>query len=501
MKEIIDIFPNKNECCLLIKSAFDENFCKQLIAEKINSFKAASTHYPTSYRNNERQVVDNEILSAILFEKIEKYIPDKIEVTGISEDEHGTWKLESLNSRIRFCKYGENQYFNKHLDGVHFISKDKQSKLTFMIYLNGNEEFDGGRTLFFNSKVDNKVIGSYEPAQGDLMIFDHNFWHSGETVRSGNKYILRSDIIYKKMNKVEGDEDEEKRFCGEGHLGYIWAITQFNEKLVTSGRDRIIKVWSEDGKKVRDLNGHKNSVLSLLAFDGETIISASRDQSIRIWKKIDKKDIFLLKQDLRYHEGTVLCLCKMNDTSFVSGGADGMMNFINVDGYLESELKGHDDWIWDVVKIGSNHIASISEDGSVKTWNFKTKKHIMTWKEGLPVNSITVINEHQVLLGLLDGALVRLEFHLKVGGFKELQRKKCHDGIIRSLVVDDKYIYSGSEDNTLKIWGKEDLLFVGLHRHKNFVQDICVFKDSVISVSYDGKIKKIKKPNMLKGFL
>ena len=118
--------------------------------------------------------------------------------------------------------------------------------------------------------------------KGDLIIFDHNLWHSGEEVLNGEKYILRSDIIYQ---KIEGIEQLEEGFCAEGHLGYIWTATIIDDKLITSGRDKKIKIWSKEGNKMSEITGHGNSILSLITFDKNTIISASRDTTIKIWKR------------------------------------------------------------------------------------------------------------------------------------------------------------------------------------------------------------------------
>ncbi|MDF1698760.1 MAG: 2OG-Fe(II) oxygenase [Saprospiraceae bacterium] len=489
MKEVRNILPDRKECCLLIKGAFDADFCDEIIATRKGSFKKASTHYPTSYRNNERQVIDTEELSVQLFQEIKKYIPRELTTIGISKQEQGEWKLDSLNTRIRVCRYLPNQYFNKHLDGVHYVSDMKQSKLTFMIYLNGNEDFEGGRTLFFNSKEDNEIIGSYAPEKGDLIIFDHNLWHSGEMVLAREKYILRSDIIYQKMHGLDRDEIG---FCSEGHLGYIWTATIFNNHLITSGRDRKIKVWSKNGKKVAEFTSHKNSVLSLIVFDENIILSASRDATIKKWKVTDNYS-FHLEYSLNYHEGTVLALCKINDSEFYSGGSDGVLNQINIGGELVNRIKAHNEWIWDVAKIDKEYYATISEDGSIKIWRYNTFKCVAIWKEDVPINSI-VIEGGKIFVGRLDGVIIKLEFKTSDKTIEEIVRKKCHHGIIRKLALDDTYLYSASEDNSLKIWTKEELNCVDLVEHKNFVQDIALFDDSIITVSYDGEIHKRKKP-------
>lgn len=280
MKETLNLLPNRKEFCILIKSAFSNEFCDAIINQKKEFFKKANTHYPTSYRNNERQIDDNSQLSEKLFSIIRDYIPEKITVDGISDYEKGNWKLKKLNPRIRICRYLSNQYFHKHLDGVFYQSEKEQSKLTFMIYLNSHDEFEGGRTLFFKSKENNEIIGSYKPVKGDLIIFDHNLWHSGETIKKGEKYILRSDIIYK---KISTNGRIKKRPYQEGHLGYIWTAINFNNHLVTSGRDKKIKIWNNDGEKTTELLAHENSVINLLNLNNQLLVSSSRDTSIKIW--------------------------------------------------------------------------------------------------------------------------------------------------------------------------------------------------------------------------
>lgn len=69
-----------------------------------------------------------------------------------------------------------------------------------MIYLNsavGN--FTGGRTLFYNNMTTKEILAEYVPKQGDLIIFDHNIWHEGEKLDSGQKFVMRSDFIYERI--------------------------------------------------------------------------------------------------------------------------------------------------------------------------------------------------------------------------------------------------------------------------------------------------------------
>ena len=56
-----------------------------------------------------------------------------------------------------------------------------------MIYL--NDDFEGGETTFEQFTV--------QPKKGTALIFHHPIKHAGEQIRSGVKYALRTDVMYK----------------------------------------------------------------------------------------------------------------------------------------------------------------------------------------------------------------------------------------------------------------------------------------------------------------
>jgi hypothetical protein len=140
--EIENLLPQSKYTCFVIPSLFSQTECEELLSSEVKqSFQKAISNYPTYYRNNERLVIDNEILSNKLFEKVKPYLPETINTNSKIQSENGLWTLSQLNNRLRFCKYSANQYFHRHLDGVHYRSETEQSKLTFMIYLNSATDF------------------------------------------------------------------------------------------------------------------------------------------------------------------------------------------------------------------------------------------------------------------------------------------------------------------------------------------------------------------------
>ena len=60
--------------------------------------------------------------------------------------------------------------------------------MSFLVYL--NERFTGGETDILD-------IGVVTPKAGLALCFRHHLIHEGRTVRSGIKYVLRTEIMYR----------------------------------------------------------------------------------------------------------------------------------------------------------------------------------------------------------------------------------------------------------------------------------------------------------------
>ncbi len=133
-------------------------------------------------RNNERVIVDDVALGMGLFEKAKPLLP----ATWFD------WEIVGLNERFRFYRYDPGQYFARHTDGYFERENGERSHLTFMVYL--NEDFAGGETNFGRISGPLKVV----PQTGMALVFYHGLVHEGASVLHGRKYVLRSDVMYRR---------------------------------------------------------------------------------------------------------------------------------------------------------------------------------------------------------------------------------------------------------------------------------------------------------------
>jgi predicted 2-oxoglutarate/Fe(II)-dependent dioxygenase YbiX len=132
-------------------------------------------------RNNDRVMIDDPGLAALLFERARPFLVPR-------------WRghdLLGFNERFRYYRYKPGQYFAPHYDGAFQRDNGDLSFFTFMVYL--NEFFDGGTTNFLDRQPPLVV----RPAAGLALVFYHRQLHEGEVVVSGTKYVLRTDVMYR----------------------------------------------------------------------------------------------------------------------------------------------------------------------------------------------------------------------------------------------------------------------------------------------------------------
>jgi prolyl 4-hydroxylase len=142
---------------------------------KINSFGKQVTR--TDVRNNSRIIFKDEALAERIWQRIQPFCVPKF----------GYMTAIGLNEMFRFYKYSRGQQFKAHIDGSYERNETESSLYTLMIYL--NESFLGGDTWF-----EDLVI---KPKTGMALIFKHDLLHEGREVIKGEKYVLRTDIMYK----------------------------------------------------------------------------------------------------------------------------------------------------------------------------------------------------------------------------------------------------------------------------------------------------------------
>jgi prolyl 4-hydroxylase len=171
-----------------VPSVLDPAECEALIARidaagpriaPINTPLGPSVR--TSVRNNERVMFDDAALANRMYGRVASAAPPDI---------HGH-RLVGANELLRCYRYRPGMRFAPHPDGAFERNELERSFYTMIVYL--NEGFAGGQTTFL---VEPEVV--IQPRTGMALLFQHPIVHEGTLVTRGVKYVVRSDLMYRR---------------------------------------------------------------------------------------------------------------------------------------------------------------------------------------------------------------------------------------------------------------------------------------------------------------
>lgn len=141
-----------------------------------------------AFRNNDRQSIEDPSLAELLWKGMQEVVQESLT------------RSKGLNSNIRVYRYRKGHSFGAHYDES---VQDKATGLwtdwTLLIYL--NEDMEGGETVFYressykNRKPEPIVV---QPKKGMALLHRHGthcMLHEARQVLSGNKWVLRSDVL------------------------------------------------------------------------------------------------------------------------------------------------------------------------------------------------------------------------------------------------------------------------------------------------------------------
>jgi hypothetical protein len=116
-----------------------------------------------------------------------------------------------LNENLRVYRYCPGHYFGSHYDesvvvdvevptgGDNYSVTRGQTRWTLLIYLTGEGEVEGGATVFYPEDSNKACAVAFNPQKGMALLHKHGddcLLHEGELVRSGYKWVLRSDLVW-----------------------------------------------------------------------------------------------------------------------------------------------------------------------------------------------------------------------------------------------------------------------------------------------------------------
>eukprot|EP01041_Mallomonas_annulata_P004188 gene4188-8326_t len=202
-----------DEKILVLRNVFTVEECNEIIKQSEGlGFEDLGHIYPKSYRKNDRVIIEDKTFVSAWYDRMRIHIEQYVDEYKIGKDDMG--EFEGMNSRLRLCKYGHAGVFQRHRD-AHVAFSNVYSHFTVMAYLNSIDQSQGGATRFFSSATEDSVKASVQPECGLVVIFPHKLFHDGELCLAKEKYVMRSDLLFRINNKNMDEEVQEDKnnFC------------------------------------------------------------------------------------------------------------------------------------------------------------------------------------------------------------------------------------------------------------------------------------------------
>jgi WD40 repeat protein len=286
---------------------------------------------------------------------------------------------------------------------------------------------------------------------------EHAFITDNQFFSNNKKGQQTAIVIGDSVGQIKIYNSSPLLYSIQAHLGGILRIKQspFNSNYVaTCSQDKTVKIWtvssfSFNWTLITTYSQHSSRVYGLEWLDKDTLASAgSEDQTIKLWSPTtgQTKRTILTNQ-------LVLSLKLLNNNIHLAAGlGNGDINIYNInDGNSVSSLKGHTDYVWDLVQLSADLLASSNQDYTVRIWNLTTN----TCKFNLTGHTSEVNGLKQITSSILasgsDDTTIRL---WDITSGQLINTLTGHTDVIYWSVdlLNSQTLVSGSGDQTIKFW-------------------------------------------------
>ncbi|KAJ3429020.1 iron hydrogenase [Anaeramoeba flamelloides] len=239
----------------------------------------------------------------------------------------------------------------------------------------------------------------------------------------------------------------------EAHQAPVESLVLQNGVLFSCDSAGEIKSW--DVHKQRNINsffGHTQRITAMGVDKNDRLFSGSSDCSVKLWNAHDGT----LKQNFSGHTDIITKLISNTrlNTLFSSSVDQSVIEWDIETGTKKQVFKGHADWIFCMEHDEDKGILYTgSKDKTIKLWDTKTGNNIHT----LFGHEYAVVDlcfyKNFLYTGSWDGRI----------GINNLRKIKkmpvfidAHEGKIRCLQRYDNLLYSGGNDQTIRVWSLQN---------------------------------------------
>ncbi len=223
--------------------------------------------------------------------------------------------------------------------------------------------------------------------------------------------------------------------------------------VATCSDDNTVKIWnvssSFDWTLIRTYSQHSSWVRAPEWLDKDTLASAgSYDRTIKLWSLTTGQT----KRTIQTNQWVNSLKLLNNNIHLAAGLRNGDINIYNInDGNLVSSLKGHTSYVWDLVQLSADLLASSSVDNTVRIWDLTAN----TCKFNLTGHTDSVYGLKQITPNILASGSG--DWTIKLWDIPTGQLIRTLTGYTRDIfrsvdLLNSQTLVSGSQDQTIKLW-------------------------------------------------
>ena len=185
MQPLLKVVPSlfsQEECASVLRSVEGADW----LAATINGRTGRVIDRPL--RDSSTALVRDEALADTLYQRVRASVPPIMNVEEPGTGQRVSMAPVGIFLPLRVYRYEQGQRFGLHQDQSYTREDGARSLLTLLVYL--NDDLVGGETDFPEQKQ------RISPSTGSALWFQHMLLHAGRPVEQGQKFVLRSDVLY-----------------------------------------------------------------------------------------------------------------------------------------------------------------------------------------------------------------------------------------------------------------------------------------------------------------
>lgn len=255
-----------------------------------------------------------------------------------------------------------------------------------------------------------------------------------------------------------------------GHSDNVAAIafSADSKNLISGSRDKTIKVWDVNSKKLVRTLAIKSEGVTAIATNQQIVAAADIDDSVKIWNFKTGKLLLTFNAHSLPVEAVAI---SPNGKLVVSGSDDRTIKIWDITtGKLLHTLTGHPDYISNLaISPDGKTLVSSSGDadnkaklyGNIKIWNLQTGKLIHSLKQESPVSKILITPDGKTIFSGSFGQLQKTAnsaintifvWDLRTGTL--IRNFSENSASVQSMTItkDGKVLIVGNFSGTINFW-------------------------------------------------